>query len=73
MDLNRKNVSVLVIGGGITGAQAALDLVNLGYHIYLVEKSSNLGGLSRKLYRTYPLCFCCRIPVLFTTLSGIRK
>ncbi len=69
MDLNRKKVSVLVIGGGITGAQAALDLVNLGYHIHLVEKSPTLGGLSRKLYRTYPLCFCCRIPVLFTTVE----
>jgi len=36
--------SVLVVGGGIAGTQAALDLANSGFHVYLVEKSAAIGG-----------------------------
>lgn len=57
-----KNQAVLVVGGGIAGSQASIDLANLGYKVYLVEKSPALGGLTSKLYRTYPICFCCKIP-----------
>jgi heterodisulfide reductase subunit A len=40
-----KTGSVMVIGGGIAGMQAALDLANSGYYVYLVERSSSIGGL----------------------------
>lgn len=36
--------SVMVLGGGITGMQAALDLADSGYYVYLVEESSSIGG-----------------------------
>lgn len=57
-----KNQTVLVVGGGVAGVQASLDLAKLGYKVYLAEKSPALGGLTSKLYRTYPICFCCKIP-----------
>ncbi len=60
----RINSDVLVIGGGVTGAQVALDLAKLGLRIALVERNQFLGGISKDLYRTYPFCFCCRIPPL---------
>ncbi len=44
---NKKNNlvgSVMVVGGGIAGMQSALDLANSGYYVYLVEKSSAVGG-----------------------------
>lgn len=37
--------SVLVVGGGIAGMQAALDLADSGYYVYLVEKGSSIGGV----------------------------
>ena len=42
---NQKTGAVLVIGGGIGGIQAALDLAESGYHAYLVEKSPAIGGV----------------------------
>ena len=36
--------SVMVLGGGIAGVQAALDLTELGYYVYLVEKEAVVGG-----------------------------
>jgi len=36
--------SVLVVGGGIAGMQAALDLADSGYYVYLLEKSPSIGG-----------------------------
>lgn len=43
----------LVIGGGVTGMQASLDLANQGIHTYLVEREAELGGRAYKLSRTY--------------------
>ncbi len=37
--------SVMVVGGGIAGMQAALDLADSGYFVYLVEKSAAIGGV----------------------------
>ncbi|HSO60065.1 MAG TPA: FAD-dependent oxidoreductase, partial [Desulfobacterales bacterium] len=37
--------SVMVVGGGIAGMQAALDLANSGYYVYLLEKSPSIGGV----------------------------
>jgi heterodisulfide reductase subunit A len=45
--------SALVIGGGVAGMQASLDLARNGIHTYLVERESELGGRAYKLSRTY--------------------
>jgi heterodisulfide reductase subunit A len=50
--------SVLVIGGGVAGMQAAWDLADFGRQVYLVERSEALGGRAHKLSRTYPTQDC---------------
>jgi heterodisulfide reductase subunit A len=50
--------AVMVIGGGIAGMQSALDLANSGYYVYLVEKSSAIGGLMSQLDKTFPTNDC---------------
>lgn len=50
--------SVMVVGGGIAGMQSALDLANSGYYVYLVEKSSALGGMMSQLDKTFPTNDC---------------
>ncbi|UCE36762.1 MAG: CoB--CoM heterodisulfide reductase iron-sulfur subunit A family protein [Thermoplasmata archaeon] len=52
------NKGVLVIGGGIAGVQAALDLANAGVKTYLVEKSPSLGGKMAQLDKTFPTNDC---------------
>jgi len=50
-DTNPKNLSgsVMVVGAGIAGIQASLDLANSGYLVYLVEKKSAIGGIMAQL------------------------
>ncbi len=50
--------SVMVVGGGIAGMQAALDLANSGYFVYLVERSPSIGGLMSQLDKTFPTNDC---------------
>ncbi len=50
--------SVLVVGGGITGMQAALDLAESGYYVYLVERSSSIVGIMSQLDKTFPTNDC---------------
>jgi heterodisulfide reductase subunit A len=50
--------AVLVVGGGITGMQSALDLADSGYHVYLVEKSPAIGGTMAQLDKTFPTNDC---------------
>lgn len=50
--------SVMVVGGGIAGMQSALDLANSGYYVYLVEKTSAIGGLMSRLDKTFPTNDC---------------
>lgn len=45
---------VLIIGGGIAGMQASLDLAAMDHQVYLIEKESNLGGNLRNLHRVFP-------------------
>jgi heterodisulfide reductase subunit A len=52
------NGAVLVVGGGIAGMQAALDLANSGYYVHLVEKSSAIGGVMAQLDKTFPTNDC---------------
>lgn len=53
-----KTGKVLVIGGGIAGIQAALDIADLGYYVYLVESSPSLGGIMAQLDKTFPTNDC---------------
>ncbi|HHI96730.1 MAG TPA: FAD-dependent oxidoreductase [Thermodesulfatator atlanticus] len=55
---NKKSGKVLVLGGGITGVQAALDLAALGYYVYLVEKKASIGGVMAQLDKTFPTNDC---------------
>jgi heterodisulfide reductase subunit A len=50
--------AVMVVGGGIAGMQAALDLANSGYYVYLIEKSSSIGGGMSQLDKTFPTNDC---------------
>jgi heterodisulfide reductase subunit A len=57
--MNQKPVgSILVVGGGIAGIQATLDLADSGYYVYLVEKTSGIGGVMSQLDKTYPTNDC---------------
>ena len=49
---------VMVVGGGISGIQAALDLADTGFKVYLVEKSPSIGGHMAQLDKTYPTNDC---------------
>jgi heterodisulfide reductase subunit A len=53
-----KSGSVLVVGGGVAGIQASLDLSELGYFVYLVEKSASIGGVMARLDKTFPTSDC---------------
>jgi heterodisulfide reductase subunit A-like polyferredoxin len=57
---NTHNVigAVLVLGGGIAGIQASLDLADLGYYVYLVEKKASIGGVMAQLDKTFPTNDC---------------
>jgi heterodisulfide reductase subunit A len=46
--------AALVIGGGIAGIQASLDLADAGYPVWLVEKEPTIGGIMSQLNKTYP-------------------
>lgn len=57
--MSKKTIgSVLVVGGGIAGIQATLDLAHSGYYVYLVEKSAGIGGVMAQLDKTYPTNDC---------------
>ena len=49
---------VLVVGGGISGIQAALDLGTAGFKVYLVEKAPSIGGKMAQLDKTFPTNDC---------------
>jgi heterodisulfide reductase subunit A-like polyferredoxin len=53
-----KKKKALVIGGGIAGIQAALDLANARIPVVLVEKSPSLGGRMAQLDKTFPTMDC---------------
>ena len=50
--------SVLVIGGGIAGIQTSLDLTELGFKVYLVERNPSIGGRMAQLDKTFPTNDC---------------
>ena len=48
----------MVVGGGIAGMQAALDLADSGYYVYLLEKEPSIGGVMAQLDKTFPTNDC---------------
>ncbi|MBE0480838.1 MAG: CoB--CoM heterodisulfide reductase iron-sulfur subunit A family protein [Dehalococcoidia bacterium] len=50
--------AALVIGGGVAGIQAALDLADAGHPVYLVEKEPSIGGIMAQLDKTFPTMDC---------------
>ncbi|MGC1376029.1 MAG: CoB--CoM heterodisulfide reductase iron-sulfur subunit A family protein [Anaerolineales bacterium] len=52
------NANTLVVGGGIAGIQAALEIANGGFHVYLVEREPSLGGHMAQFDKTFPTLDC---------------
>ena len=50
--------SVMVVGGGIAGMQASLDLADSGFFVHLVENSPAIGGVMAQLDKTFPTNDC---------------
>jgi len=58
MRTNNKTGAIMVIGGGIGGVQASLDLAKAGFRVYLVEKEPTIGGMMARLDKTFPTNDC---------------
>jgi heterodisulfide reductase subunit A len=52
------NPATLVVGGGIAGIQAALEIADAGFHVYLVEKEPSIGGHMAQFDKTFPTLDC---------------
>jgi heterodisulfide reductase subunit A len=58
-NLGNQNIGdVMVVGGGISGIQASLDLATAGFKVYLVEKEPSIGGHMAQLDKTFPTNDC---------------
>jgi len=55
---NEASPAALVIGGGIAGIQAALDIADAGFKVYLVEREPSIGGRMSQLDKTFPTLDC---------------
>ncbi len=62
----------LIIGGGVAGMQAALDIANQGFHVYLVEKSPSIGGRMAQIDKTFPTLDCSAC-ILTPKLSEVGR
>jgi heterodisulfide reductase subunit A len=60
----------LVIGGGVAGIQAALDLADTGYMVYLIEKEPSIGGMMARIDKTFPT-MDCSICILAPKMSDV--
>jgi len=65
--INRK---ALIIGGGVAGIQAALDLADTGYKVHLVEKEPSIGGMMARIDKTFPT-MDCSICILAPKMSDV--
>ena len=68
-ELPETNKTILVLGGGWTGLNAALAAAGAGYEVVVVEKTDKLGGKAANLYKTFPLNY----PYLEATDTGIDR
>jgi heterodisulfide reductase subunit A len=64
--------SVLVVGGGIAGITAALNIANSGKHVYLVEREPSIGGHMAKYDKTFPTLDCAAC-ILTPKMSEVRE
>ncbi len=66
--------AALVVGAGIGGMQAALDLAASGIKVYLVDRSSGIGGKMAQLDKTFPTndCAMCTMAPRLVEISGHR-
>jgi heterodisulfide reductase subunit A len=55
---NKKVGAVLVVGGGVAGIQASLDLADSGFRVYLIDQGPSIGGVMAKLDKTFPTNDC---------------
>jgi len=55
---NKKVGAVLVVGGGVAGIQASLDLADSGFKVYLIDQGSSIGGVMAQLDKTFPTNDC---------------
>ena len=55
---DKKVGAVMVIGAGIAGMQASLDLASSGYYVYLIDRSSTVGGMMAQIDKTFPTNEC---------------
>ncbi len=55
---NSKFGDVMVVGGGISGIQASLDLATAGFKVYMIEKAPSIGGHMAQLDKTFPTNDC---------------
>jgi len=62
----------LVIGGGVAGIQASLDLAQAGYKVYLVERSASIGGRMAQIDKTFPT-MDCSICILAPKMSEVGR
>jgi len=64
--------AVLVVGGGVGGMQASLDLAEAGYKVYLVEKGPSIGGVMAQLDKTFPTndCAMCTLAPRMVDCGG---
>jgi heterodisulfide reductase subunit A len=58
MSVGNGEPAALVIGAGIAGIQAALDIAEAGFHVYLVEREPSVGGRMAQLDKTFPTLDC---------------
>ncbi|MEM3356212.1 MAG: CoB--CoM heterodisulfide reductase iron-sulfur subunit A family protein [Candidatus Bathyarchaeia archaeon] len=55
---NKKVGAVLVVGGGVAGIQASLDLADSGFKVYLIDQNASIGGVMAQLDKTFPTNDC---------------
>ncbi|MBW1778782.1 MAG: FAD-dependent oxidoreductase, partial [Deltaproteobacteria bacterium] len=70
-----KRGSVLIVGGGIGGMQAGLDLADSGYKVHMIQKDSSIGGTMVMLDKTFPTgdCSMCMISPKMVELGRHRN
>lgn len=70
--MTKETASALVVGGGVAGMQAALDIANQGFKVYLVERSPSIGGRMAMLDKTFPTLDCSAC-ILTPKLSEVSR
>ena len=74
--ITTKKGSVMVVGGGISGIQSALDLADSGFKVYLVDENQSIGGTMPQLDKTFPTndcSMCILAPKLVATSRQIAQ